>query len=169
MEPQPQNQKDTFHALRAELADYLNKAYTHTLLADVAKDFPIKLANKKIKGVPYSPWALLEHIHITQHDMLDFIRNPNYKEMEWPKDYWPKPGTKADRTMWDATLSGYLQDVVALTAIVLDTSIDIYKPIPRGTRGQNVFREILQAIDHGSYHLGELVLLRRAMGAWGKK
>src|SRR5882672_11334297 len=40
-------------------------------------------------GLPFSPWQLLEHLRICQSDILDFCRNPAYKERVWPKDYWP--------------------------------------------------------------------------------
>jgi len=48
---------------------------------------PPQLRGMAPPGLPYSPWQLLEHLRITQHDILDFCRNPGYEEMSWPEDY----------------------------------------------------------------------------------
>ena len=83
--------------LRNELLNYLEGRHTHASLAEIVKDFPEKLMNEKPAGLPYSFWQMLEHIRISQFDMIDFIRNPNYKELEWPKDYWPADDEKANQ------------------------------------------------------------------------
>jgi hypothetical protein len=50
-------------------------------------------------------------------------------------------------------------------ALVADDSVDLYARIPHGD-GQTVLREALLLADHNAYHLGQLVLLRRILGAW---
>jgi uncharacterized damage-inducible protein DinB len=51
--------------------------------------------------------------------------------------------------------------------IIEDPAIDLLTPIPHGT-GQTILREVLQVIDHNGYHLGQLVVMMRAVGAWNK-
>ena len=49
--------------------------------------------------------------------------------------------------------------------LVNDQSTDLFAKIPHG-EGQTILREALLAADHNAYHLGQVVLLRRLLGAW---
>ena len=49
--------------------------------------------------------------------------------------------------------------------LVTDPSNDLFAPIPHG-QGQTLLREALLVADHNSYHVGQLILLRRLLGAW---
>ena len=49
--------------------------------------------------------------------------------------------------------------------MVRDPATDLFAEFPWGD-GQTFLREALQTADHNSYHLGQLVLLRRQLGAW---
>lgn len=100
--------------------------------------------------------------------MIDFIRNPEYKELEWPKDYWPSSEIKATKAMWDNSISRINSDLQDLIEILKNPSIDLFAPIPHGT-GQTIFKEVLQIIDHSAYHLGEVILMRRSLNAWNDK
>jgi uncharacterized damage-inducible protein DinB len=151
--------------LRAALMDYLNNPHTHGTLLDAVADFPEKLINEKPPGTPYSFWDQLEHIRIAQWDMLDFMVNSGYKEMEWPKDYWPKTGEKATKKMWDESVKSFQDDEKALKKLVNDPSSDFFSKIPHGS-GQTIFREIMQIIDHNSYHIGQFILMRKLAGEW---
>ena len=49
--------------------------------------------------------------------------------------------------------------------LVADPGTDRLAPIPHGD-GQTILREALLVADHHTYHLGQLVFLRRCLGAW---
>jgi hypothetical protein len=151
--------------LRTELINFLNGSFTHKSIFDAVKGVPENLFNAKPNNVPYSPWQLLEHIRISQYDMVDFIRNPEYKELEWPKEYWPGSEIKATKAMWDDTLSQIKRDLKSLENIIRDPSVDLLAPIPHG-KGQTILKEVLQIIDHAAYHTGILILMRRALKVW---
>jgi hypothetical protein len=154
-------------SLRKELTEYLENERTHIAFSDAMRDMPEKLINKKPKGVPYTFWGLLEHVRITQHDMVEFIQTEEYEKLAWPKDYWPSPKTKATKAMWKKSLTSIENDMDTLKQIVQDPKVYLFAPIPWGD-GQTVFREVIQVIDHASYHLGQLVLMRRFEGSWKK-
>lgn len=134
-------------------------------LEDAAADLPEPLRARVPDGLPYSPWQLLEHIRITQHDILDFCRNPSYQEIDWPDDYWPKSPVPPSGDAWADSVRRILEDRAALEALARDESIDLASRIPHGT-GQTYLREILLVIDHTAFHLGELIVARRLLGAW---
>jgi hypothetical protein len=154
--------------LRKELVEYLENERTHIDFAKALRDLPEKLINKKPRGVPYTFWGLLEHVRIAQNDMVEFMQTAKYPKLKWPKGYWPSPKTKATKQMWKESLAAIATDIEALKDIVKDPATDLFAPIPWG-QGQTIFREVIQIIDHASYHLGELVLMRRMERAWKAK
>jgi hypothetical protein len=116
-------------------------------------------------GAPYSPWQLLEHLRLTQFDILDFCRNPAYEERAWPDDYWPDSPEPPSAQAWDESVAEFLRDRAELVRLAEDPELDLYREIPHGT-GQTYLRELLLTADHNAYHVGELVLARRLLGAW---
>jgi len=119
-------------------------------------------------GIPFSPWQLLEHLRITQHDILDFCRNPQYRERAWPKEYWPESASPPSASAWDESVAQYRRDREDLKRLAADRSVDLFGVIPRGN-GQTYLREILLVADHNAYHVGQLILVRRALGIWPSK
>jgi uncharacterized damage-inducible protein DinB len=113
----------------------------------------------------HSPWELVEHIRIAQHDILDFSQNRDYKEMEWPKDYWPSTPAPPSAAAWDESLAAFRRDRDSLKRMALDASVDLTQKIPHGN-GQTYLRELLLVADHTAYHVGQLVLVRQALGIW---
>jgi hypothetical protein len=154
--------------IQEELIGLLKSGHAHMSLGEAAKDFPDEHMNTIFPNGTYSAWDLLEHIRITQWDILDFIRNPNYKEISWPDGYWPPTDKKATKKEWENTIVQFEKDNLALQQLVKDPKTDLYVKIPHGD-GQTIFREILVVGDHNSYHIGEFAIMRQVMNTWGKK
>ena len=151
--------------VRQQLLALLRGGNAHMNLAEAAADFPLESINVLPPNVPYSPWQLLEHVRITQWDILEFVRNPQHVSPEWPEGYWPHKDEQADRPRWDQTLQAIQSDLAALEAIVNDPNTDLTGEIPHAP-GYNILREILLAADHNAYHIGEFAILRQVMGTW---
>jgi len=151
--------------VRKQIADVLAWHEAHQPFEDVVADFPEKLRGVRPHGLPHSAWALVEHMRIAQWDMLEFSRDPKHKSPKFPEGYWPPshepPGTKA----WDESVKRFLADRAELQKLVLDPARDLTAPIPHGS-GQTLLREALLTADHNSQHLGQLITLRRLLGAW---
>ena len=143
----------------------LLKANAHVTFKDAVRDLPVALRGVVPNHMPYSIWQLVEHIRIAQHDILDFSRNPDYKEPDCPKDYWPAAAAPDSEAAWKHSIEQVDKDLHAFVGL-LETSKDLFAPFPHGT-GQHLFREAVLLIDHNSYHVGEIVALRRFFGAWG--
>jgi len=152
-------------SLRKHLLDLLNGGNAHATFDQAVKNFPIALRGKRPKGAEHSPWQVLEHLRIAQWDILDFSRNPKYRHRRWPEDYWPATAAPPDAKAWDKSARAFRRDLKAMCDLVADPKTDLYARIPHGS-GQTVLREALLVADHNAYHLGELVLLRRMLGAW---
>jgi len=121
------------------------------------------LRGKRPAGLPHSPWELLEHIRRAQRDILDFCTDPDYREKEWPKDFWPPAPAPPSDAAWDASIEAFRKDRERLAALARDG--DLTAPIPHGD-GATLLVELVLAADHAAYHVGQLVLVRRALGDW---
>jgi len=131
----------------------------------VIKNFPEELRGKKVRGSPYTAWQLLEHMRIAQWDILEFSRNPDHVSPKWPEGYWPKTAAPPTSAAWNASVKGVKRDLKTMQNLVADRSVDLYSRIPHGD-GQTILREALLIADHNAYHIGQLLLVRRLLGAW---
>jgi DinB family protein len=152
-------------SIREHLVKLLSWEDAHVGFDAAVADLPAKLRGTAPVGLPYSPWQLIEHLRITQHDILDFCRNPGYREMSWPDDYWPKAPAPPSPSAYNASIEQFQRDRSDLEALARDPGIDLEARIPHGS-GQTYLRELLLATDHCAYHLGELIVVRRLLGAW---
>ena len=151
---------DKDKALRDHLIELLDGRAAHIDLKSGLKDFPLKHINTLVDGSPHTAWQLLEHIRIAQWDILDFSRNPNYKEMNFPDDYWPKDEGTPEK--WRQSVKQVLNDLEEMRDLVTDKNTDLYAKIPHGD-GQTILREALLVADHNAYHLGQLVLIKKML------
>jgi uncharacterized damage-inducible protein DinB len=153
-------------ALRAQLRRILSWQDAHVGFEKSVEGLAPKLRGVRVAGFPHSAWELLEHLRITQHDILDFCRNADYVEITWPDDYWPSSAEPPSEAAWDASIAAFREDRAALEALAADEAIDLFATIPHGS-GQTYIRELLLVADHNAYHLGQLVVVRQQLGAWG--
>jgi hypothetical protein len=152
-------------ALRQQLAKFIDFGEAHATADAAMAVLDLELQGTRPKGLKHSPWEILEHLRITQHDILDFCRNPKYKEMAWPADYWPKSPAPPSAHSWKESVAIFRADRDAFRALAEDPKIDLFAKIPHGD-GQTYLRELLLAQDHLSYHVGQLITVRQLLGAW---
>lgn len=152
-------------ALRAQLAAILDWQDAHATYDAAVADVPPEARGRLLDGLPHSLWMLVEHLRITQGDILDFCRNADYQEMHWPDDYWPPAAEPPSPEAWDESVRGYRADREALKALAADANVDLFARIPHGS-GQTYLRELLLVADHTAYHVGQVVALRRQLGVW---
>jgi hypothetical protein len=157
--------KDPHRDLRRHLAQLLTGRDAHLEFDAVIGRLPRRLRGTRPRGLPYSAWRLLEHLRIAQWDILEFSRDPRHVSPEWPRGYWPEADAPPSEAAWRASVHAFRADLHAMSRLVLDPAADLLKPIPHGS-GQTLLREALVLADHNAYHLGQLVLLRRLLGAW---
>lgn len=153
--------------LRKEIGRALEWEDAHAGFEAAVEGLAPELRGKTPNGVPYSPWQLVEHIRITQADILEFCRASSYREKEWPKDYWPSSAEPPSAKAWDESVAAVKRDRAALAALTVDQKIDLTARVPNGN-GQTYLREVLLVLDHTAYHVGELIVVRRLLGAWKK-
>lgn len=154
---------DTHQILTDEIIKLLQGGTAHASFQDAIDGLAPELRGVTPEGLPYSIWQLVEHIRIAQWDMLEFSKDGNHQSPKWPDDYWPKEAEPKDEAAWQQSVKQIEDDLEAF--INLLKTEDIYTKIPHGD-GQTVLREALQLADHTSYHISEIIVIRRLLKAW---
>ncbi len=153
--------------LRKHLLYLLGGGGAHIDFDSVVAGWPATLRGARPKGLPHTGWQLLEHMRIAQWDILEFSRNPEHVSPEWPEGYWPTSDAPPGASSWSLSVKAFQADLKAMMKLVKNPRTDLCARIPHGD-GQTVLREALLVADHNAYHLGQMVYVRRALGAWKK-
>jgi len=151
--------------LRAVVLAILDAGDAHMSFDEAVDAIPACAINRRPPNVTYTPWQLLEHLRLTQWDILEYIRNPDHVSPDWPVGYWPDREATATPAELAATVAAFRADLAAIRAIVADPATDLLAPLPH-TPGHTVLREVRIVADHNAYHLGEFAILRQVMGSW---
>src|SRR5438046_6972425 len=165
--PKPRR-TDPDRSLRDHLVALLGEGHAHVPFKDAIADWPAELRGTKPPGQPFTPWRLLEHIRISQWDIVEFTKSAKHISPKWPAGYWPASDAPPDAGAWDKSVAQVKRDLQAMRRLVRDPATDLFARLPHGT-GQTVLREAPVLADHNAYHLGQLVLIRRLLGAWKTK
>jgi hypothetical protein len=161
---------DLGQALRKQLQALLDGGQAHATFDDAVKGFPETLRGVVPEGLPYSGWQILEHIRLAQRDILEFSSNTDgsYEEKKWPEEYWPTSAEPPSAEAWEQSIEQIREDRKAFETLLTSADdAELVAPFAWGD-GQSLLCEALLVADHDAYHVGELVVLRRLLGAWKK-
>jgi hypothetical protein len=157
--------KNSLSALREHVLFLLSGGGAHAGFDAAVAGLPAALRGRRPKGAEHSPWELLEHMRLAQWDILEFSRNRKHVSPAWPEGYWPATPAPPRASVWQASVRAFRRDLKAMQKLVKDPRSDLFARIPHGD-GQTLLREALLVADHNAYHLGQLILVRRLLGAW---
>lgn len=153
--------------VRQQLAKALDWGEAHADFRVVVNDFPLDLRGEVPAGFSHSAWELVEHLRIALWDIVEFTKDPRHKSPPWPDGYWPPSPMPPQDEAWEQCIQSIADLVEEMRALILDRHRPLLEPLPR-SQGQTLMREALLVADHNSYHLGQLVQLRKALKAWRK-
>lgn len=149
--------------LRQHLVKLLRGGQAYRPMNELLDGLTLQEAGKKIQDLPYTIWQQLEHLRFTQYDILDFSRNPSYREPTWPDDYWPAKEAPESEEQLAQSIKAITQDLEEMIQLVQDAGNDLFEPFAHG-QGQTLLREAILVAEHNAYHLGQITLLRRLLG-----
>ena len=152
-------------SMREHVLELLRGGGAHVDVDKAIADLPAERRGSRAPGLPFTPWRLLEHMRIAQWDILEFSRDPKHVSPAFPAGYWPETDAPPDAKAWDRSVAAFRADLRAMEELVADLKNDLHAKIPHG-QGQTILREALLIADHNAYHVGQLVMLRRLLGAW---
>jgi uncharacterized damage-inducible protein DinB len=157
---------DSTRSLRDHLVRVLDWEDAHVGFDTAVDGIPPDKRGARATGFEHSAWQLLEHMRLAQEDILDFCVNAAYEHtMAWPDDYWPvDPAPPTDKA-WADSIASFKRSREKLQGLAHSVA-DPTAKVPTGKGNQTYLRAILLAADHTAYHVGQLVILRRALGIW---
>lgn len=151
--------------LRENLLEVLSKESAHVNFEQSIKDIPRDMRGKKIYPGGHSIYQEVEHIRIAMEDLFNYTTDPGWKSPEWPHEFWPADSPDISDEKWNNTISSIRMLFGKLADLIKNEKLDLTSEIPHG-EGRTYLREILLVIDHNSYHMGQLLVVRKALGIW---
>jgi hypothetical protein len=148
--------------LRSQIVTLLDGGAAHARAKEILRGFPRSRIGERLPGFAHSAWELLEHLRIGQNDILRFCLEPRYRSPAWPKDYWPKQPAPSNKQAWTRSARSFLADLRACVRVARDRRIDLLAPLPHSPDATWLY-ELCLVADHNTYHLGQLMLVRRAL------
>lgn len=152
-------------SIRELLLEQMSGRNAHVDFYKSVEGLRLEELGQKPEGFDHSIWELVEHIRIAQHDILEFSRDPEYESPNWPEGYWPDKTSPADKKEWESSLETIERESKEMEELIKNPENDLLAPFPHGD-GQTLFREAMLIVDHNAYHIGQIVQLRKALGAW---
>jgi hypothetical protein len=162
------SQSDRDAEIRRQLVAALEGGHTHMSFAEATKGFPTSGINSRPPRVPYTFWHLVEHLRLTQRDMLEYMTSPTYTEPPFPEGYWPARTARATPAQWRRSVAGFHEDLKTISALVQDEHRDLFTPVANSAGQHTIYRCCVIVVDHNAYHVGELGIARQAAGLWPK-
>lgn len=147
------------------LSAYLKGNQSYAGIEDALKDINPSIINKKLSENTQSIWELLEHIRITQVDILNYTLDSNWVSPSWPEGHWPDKSIQASNEMMQDSVNSILSDFEKVSAMAADESLNLISRVPHG-EWRTYLRQIILVIEHNAYHLGQLILLRKVFNDW---
>lgn len=151
--------------LRTHLVALLEGGHAFAKPQTILENIPATIRGRRPDGFDHSLWELIEHLRISQRDILDFCVADEYIEHKWPDEYWPATAEPPSAAAWDESVAAFLADIDETRRLAVDESIDLLSVVPHGTT-QTYLREILLIAEHNAHHLGQVIAVRKLLGTW---
>jgi hypothetical protein len=150
--------------LRREIAALLDAGGAHRRAAEILADVPVRLRGSTARGLAHTPWEILEHLRLAQRDILEWSLDPGFESPKWPEGYWPPSAKPPDSKAWDRSAREFLRDLRRCVRLAQDPRRNLLAPIAHHPEA-TLLGELGLVASHNSYHLGQLVDLRRLLAA----
>jgi uncharacterized damage-inducible protein DinB len=157
----------TFDPARALRRSFSGRG-AHTDVAS-AVDVPFEIASRRAVANAHNIWQLVWHLNFWMEYELARLDGRPLPYPEHAAVSWPDPETTANA--WEqererfTSMLGRLVEWTQKPDAALQASVP--NPPSYGDRRQPSAMEVLyQLAAHNSYHIGQIVVLRQALGAW---
>ena len=143
----------------------------HTDALSCLEGLEAPVAGAKPPGAPYSIYALVWHMSFWMENELDRIsgKNPEYPvhaSRGWPDDAPPDADGWSQTAARFKTSLDHLKHLADAAPAVRSRAVPVTSEASHANQGTTVEDVVWQTVAHNSHHLGQVVLLRRLLGAW---
>jgi uncharacterized damage-inducible protein DinB len=135
------------------------------------EDMSAELAGHRVVGFPHSVWQMVSHMNYWTEYELRRIRGEAPKYPDHAAQSWPTNSAPGEEQEWKKTISDFRELLDKLAALAEASPEELTRPVeathPDHAKHASTLRDVLwQTLVHNSYHVGQIAMLRRCLGAW---
>jgi len=138
------------------------------------EDVSFALAGRRADNFPHSIWQLLSHMNYWMDYELRRIRGEQPVYPLHAQESWPSEAAPASEAEWKKAITDF-KELLRQLAVLAESAPDVLaREVQRmdschTTQASTVLDVLWQTLVHNSYHVGQIAMLRRALGAWPPK
>jgi uncharacterized damage-inducible protein DinB len=135
------------------------------------EDLSAELAARYLEGFPHSIGQLVFHMNYWMDYELRRIRGDRPAYPKHSSESFPPAPSPADAQDWNRVRKNFANLLASFTALANSSSEEKEREIQTMHDGDKKVAGTLEAVlwqmvAHNSYHLGQIAMIRRALGAW---
>lgn len=151
---------------------YGEGAHADTLAC--VEDIPLEVAGRGGDSFPHSIWQLVCHMNFWMDYELKRIRRENPAYPVHASESWPTAPAPSMGEEWVGAIA-HFRHLLADLARLADSPPDVLASEVVAThpdhtkRSSSLLAVLWQTAVHNSYHIGQIAMIRRSLGAWPPK
>ena len=135
------------------------------------EDLTAEWAGRYAENLPHSVWQIVWHVNFWTDYELQRMRGEKPHYPDHAAESWPKDSTPISEAEWKKDCARFADLIGMLAAMAEGDSNELNREVPpmhanQETRTSTVLATLWQTLAHNSYHVGQIVLVRRALGVW---
>jgi uncharacterized damage-inducible protein DinB len=138
------------------------------------EDLPAETAAKQVAGFPHTIGQLIFHLNFWMNYDLRRVRGERPPHPEHNAESFPPASTPASGEEWDRLrrdFAWFLAEHARLAGSSREELDREIEPMSENHKKQASTLEAIlwQTVGHNSYHVGQIAMIRRVLGAWPPK
>ena len=142
----------------------LHGVWSHPDPFEVLDGVDHELAGRRVEGMTHTIWQIMRHMMEWGWIMIRKIQGAPIKGPDEENNFFPQETAPADEDAWTAHCMAFT-NLAQETEKLLDGDFDPKKTIPEFDN-ITVADALMILVTHNAYHAAQIVMLRKALGAW---
>jgi hypothetical protein len=135
------------------------------------RGIPVQLAARKLEGYPYSIFQIVGHLNFWMDYELRRIKQEDPPYPGHAADSWPPDAPSANEAEWKQVVSRFAASIEDLSTLAQSDPESLNREVKpthavHNQQSSTVLAVLWQTAVHNSYHIGQIVLLRRLLNDW---
>ena len=153
------------------LTELLHGKGSHADPLACVEDLSAESAARHVEGFPHSIGQLVFHMNYWMDYELRRIRGERPAYPEHSSESFPPAPSSANAQDWDRLRKRFAGLLADFTKLAESSPTEMQRQIETGHEGDTKLAGTLEAVlwqmvAHNSYHVGQIAVIRRTLGAW---
>ena len=153
------------------LIELLRGKGAHTDPVACVEDLSPETAGREIENWPHTIWQLVWHMNYWMEYEIKRIQGAPWAYPEHAAESWPANSAPAHEAEWKAAVVQFANLIGQLCDLAASSSEELARPViptgrPQDKLSSSVHAVLWQLVSHNSYHVGQIAMIRRALGVW---